>query len=101
MIHQCCTPLYNFFLQSDAVVIINSGGTILMINNAGARMFHYAKGELDGKSVATLMPQPLSTRHNSWVQRCAMTGQNRILGSLRQVVGITKVGCRLGAILWC
>lgn len=64
---------------------------MLMVNSAGARLFGYVKGELNGKNVAILMPQPFAGKHNSWVQRCAVSGQGKILGSLRQVVGLRKV----------
>eukprot|EP00775_Hariotina_reticulata_P003511 gene3511-3781_t len=78
--------------KTDAIVIINASGVILMINGGGCKMLGYDKGELEGKNVSCLMPMPFSTRHNSWLQRHATTGKNHILNSMRQVVALHKSG---------
>lgn len=54
-------------------------------------MFGYGKGELEGKNISCLMPQPFSGRHNGYLQRYTSTGEARILDSKRHVVGLHKV----------
>lgn len=54
--------------QVDGLAVINAQGTIMMVNNATLGMFSYLKGELEGKNVSVLMPQPWSSRHDSFLQ---------------------------------
>lgn len=80
-------------LQTDGIIIINAVGSIMMVNAALSRMFGYEKGELDGKNVAALMPQPYSARHATYLQKYNSTGQAKSIGTLRQLVALNKV-CR-------
>jgi PAS domain S-box-containing protein len=60
-----------FFLvdvQVDGLAVINAQGIIMMVNNAALGMFGYPKGELEGKNVSVLMPQPWSSKHDSFLQ---------------------------------
>jgi PAS domain S-box-containing protein len=63
----------------------------LLVPQAAANMFGYGKGELEGKNISCLMPQPFSGRHNGYLQRYTSTGEARILDSKRHVVGLHKV----------
>ena len=54
-------------------------------------MFAFSKGELDGKNVSILMPQPFSGRHNSYLQNYLNTEEPRILNKLQRVVALDKV----------
>eukprot|EP00775_Hariotina_reticulata_P009651 gene9651-9811_t len=76
--------------KTDAIIIINAGGIIMMMNGNGCKLFGYEKGELDGKNVSTLMPMPFSAKHNSWMQRYNNGGTPRILDSMRQVVALHR-----------
>lgn len=48
----------------------------------GAR---YKKGELEGKNVNCLMPQPFSMRHNSYLNNYITTGHAKLLDVTREV----------------
>lgn len=72
-------------------MIVDASGTILMVNGAANRMFGYEKGELDGKTINMLMPQPYSARHNSYLQKHAATGKAATSGKLRHLVALHKV----------
>jgi PAS domain-containing protein len=39
----------------DGLVIINAQGVMLLVNPAARGMFGYGKGEMEGKSISTLM----------------------------------------------
>jgi PAS domain S-box-containing protein len=58
---------------------------------AVSTMFGYAKGELEGKNISCLMPQPFSGRHNGYLQRYTSTGVPHILDTKRHVVALNKV----------
>ena len=76
--------------MARCAVIINAAGIIMMVNQAGCRLFGYDKGELEGKNVSVLMPQPFSQRHNGFLSRYISTGEARILDSQRHVVALHK-----------
>jgi PAS domain S-box-containing protein len=44
----------------DGVLVLDAGGTILMLNPACERMFGYPPGEMIGRNIETVMPSPLS-----------------------------------------
>eukprot|EP00879_Flechtneria_rotunda_P032111 GHRR01035266.1.p1 GENE.GHRR01035266.1~~GHRR01035266.1.p1 ORF type:complete len:431 (+),score=120.72 GHRR01035266.1:122-1414(+) len=75
----------------DGIVIIDAAGAILLVNKAANRMFGYAKGELEGKNVSMLMPQPFSGRHNTYLNNYVKTGEAKILDSERHLVALSKV----------
>ncbi|GBF95600.1 hypothetical protein Rsub_08582 [Raphidocelis subcapitata] len=76
--------------KQDGICIINSGGTILAVNKTLYTNLGYSKGELEGKNVSVLMPQPFASRHTSYIERYLSTGEARFIGRSRAVVAITK-----------
>jgi len=54
-------------------------------------MFGYGRGELDGKNISVLMPQPFSGRHDSYLSNYLTTGVAKILNTRRSVVALAKV----------
>lgn len=76
--------------KTNAVVVINASGTIQMANKIVNKMFGYKKGEMEGKNVSILMPQPFNQRHNGYLRNYVTTGKAKILDTLREVVGIHK-----------
>eukprot|EP00775_Hariotina_reticulata_P007071 gene7071-7284_t len=51
-------------------------------------MFGYSHGQLEGKNVSMLMPQPFSGRHDGYLRNYQTTGKAKILDTLREVVGL-------------
>jgi len=74
----------------DGVITIDGTGTIRSANPAAARMFGYDEDELVGKNAGVLMPAPHSEKHDGYVQRYLRTGERRIIGIGREVVGLRK-----------
>jgi PAS domain S-box-containing protein len=60
--------------KNNAVCIINSSGIIQMANKMLQQQYGYKKGELEGKNVSILMPNPFSGRHNSYLRNYLTTG---------------------------
>lgn len=60
--------------KNNAVAVINAVGIIQMANKPVMKMFGYKKGELEGKNISILMPQPFSQRHNGYLRNYITTG---------------------------
>lgn len=81
-------------LQSmvDGLVTINSAGEIHDVNQAITTLFGYQPSELIGRNVAVLMPEPLQSEHDNFMENYLHTGDSKILGKGREVVGRHKDG---------
>lgn len=76
----------------DATVVIDSSGMIQTFNQAAVRQFGYAEAEVTGRNVSFLMPQPYRAEHDGYMDRYMKTGERRIIGIDRVVVGQRKDG---------
>jgi two-component system, LuxR family, sensor kinase FixL len=76
----------------DAAVIINKGGNIISFNKAAVRQFGYLESEMIGENVRILMPEPYRKEHDGYLRRYQETGEKRIIGVDRVVVGQRKDG---------
>jgi two-component system, LuxR family, sensor kinase FixL len=76
----------------DAMIVIDDRGVIQSFSAAAERLFGYGAAEALGKNVKTLMPQPYRDAHDSYLHRYNVTGERRIIGIGRVVVGERKDG---------
>ena len=83
----------------DAIVIIDETGIIDMVNPAAERLFGYSSAELVGRNVKVLMPSPHREAHDSHLARYRETGEKRVIGIGRVVVGRRKDGTTFPARL--
>ena len=83
----------------DAIVIIDETGVIDMVNPAAERLFGYSSAELVGQNVKVLMPSPHREAHDSHLARYRETGEKRVIGIGRVVVGRRKDGTTFPARL--
>ena len=76
----------------DATIVIDRQGTIVSFNTAAVRQFGYSAGEVIGRNVRILMPEPYQAQHDGYMERYMATGEKRIIGIDRVVVGRRKDG---------
>jgi two-component system sensor kinase FixL len=76
----------------DATVVIDPDGIMTSFNRAAIRQFGYEAVEAIGKNVSMLMPSPYREHHDGYLQRYMQTGEKRIIGIDRIVVGRRKDG---------
>ena len=75
-----------------AIVIIDDRGLIQNMNSACEKVFGFVAQELIGNNVSMLMPEPYRSRHDGYVKHHLDTGERRIIGIGRQVMGRRKSG---------
>ncbi len=76
----------------DAMIVIDEHGLIQSFSSAAERLFAYDAAEVIGQNVKMLMPSPYRENHDGYMNRYLKTGERRIIGIGRVVVGERKDG---------
>ncbi len=76
----------------EAMIVIDSHGVMRSFSAAATRLFGWSEVEAVGRNVSMLMPQPYRVEHDGYLDRYMTTGERRIIGVGRIVVGERKDG---------
>ncbi|MDP3803521.1 sensor histidine kinase [Brevundimonas sp.] len=76
----------------DAMIVITERGIMQSFSDAAERLFGWTPEEVIGQNVRMLMPEPYREQHDGYLDRYLTTGERRIIGVGRVVVGERKDG---------
>ena len=76
----------------DGVILIDARGLIMKFNPACEKLFKYGANEMIGQNVRMLMPAPYRVEHDGYIRNFLETGERKIIGIGRDVVGQRKDG---------
>jgi two-component system, LuxR family, sensor kinase FixL len=76
----------------EAMIVIDERGIVQSFSAAAQRLFGYTAQEAIGQNVKILMPAPYRENHDEYLARYLRTGEKRIIGTGRVVVGTRKDG---------
>jgi two-component system sensor kinase FixL len=76
----------------DAMVVIDEQGIMSSFSAAAERLFGWTRTEAIGRNVCVLMPDPYRNAHDGYLERYRKTGERRIIGIGRVVVGQRRDG---------
>lgn len=76
----------------DAMIVIDETGIVQSFSAAAQTMFGYEEGEVVGRNVSMLMPSPDRENHDAYIRNYRSTGEKKIIGKSRRVMGLRKDG---------
>jgi two-component system, LuxR family, sensor kinase FixL len=76
----------------EAMILIDERGIMRSFSTTAERLFGWSAEEAIGKNVSILMPAPYRQEHDGYLERYRKTGERRIIGIGRIVVGERKDG---------
>ena len=76
----------------EAMIVIDERGIIQSFSTTAERQFGYTPSEVLGQNVKMLMPSPYREDHDDFLVRYLRTGERKIIGMGRVVVGERKDG---------
>jgi two-component system sensor kinase FixL len=76
----------------DAMIVIDEKGAMQSFSAAAERLFGWSGPEVIGRNVDMLMPSPYHEAHDGYLARYMATGERRIIGIGRVVVGQRRDG---------
>ncbi|MET0092241.1 MAG: PAS domain S-box protein [Sedimenticola sp.] len=76
----------------DSVITIDERGVIQAFKGASEKIFGYREEEVIGQKVNMLMPGSYAREHDGYLKRHLDTGETRVIGIGREVVGRRKDG---------
>lgn len=78
----------------DAVILIDGSGAIQAFNRAAEQMFGWPAGEVRGRNVSMLMPEPDRSAHDDYLARYLETGVSHVIGRGRELLAQRRDGTR-------
>ena len=76
----------------DAMIVIDNMGIMRSFSATAERLFGFTAGEAIGQNVSLLMPSPYREQHDTYLKRYFATGERKVIGRGRIVVGLRNDG---------
>ncbi|XOV93495.1 MAG: PAS domain S-box protein [Bacteroidota bacterium] len=78
----------------DSIVVIDNDKKVTFFNKAAERMFGYSREEVIGQNVKMLVPIEHRQNHDSYVENNQRTGNNKVVGTGRDLEMTRKDGSK-------
>ncbi len=79
----------------DAVVSIDDSNNVTFFNRAAEVFWGYRADEVIGKNVKMLVPVEIQSKHDGFIEANRTTGQDKIVGTSREVEVTRKDGTKV------
>ena len=76
----------------NGIITIDNHGLIQSFNQAAEEIFGYSTEEVVGHNINIIVPNPHHSQHDRYIQNYLRTGERKILGIGREVMGQRKDG---------
>jgi PAS domain S-box-containing protein len=81
----------------DAVIVIDNKNIVTLFNPAAENLWGYSEAEVLGENVKMLVPRDIQGSHDDKVNSHRRTGENKIVGTSRDV----ELPRKNGSTVWC
>lgn len=78
--------------SNEGIITIDDSGIVESINPGALKLFGYTSGEVIGRNISVLMPEPYKSQHDHYLEKYLKTGKRNIIGIGREVLGEKKDG---------
>lgn len=76
----------------DGLIVIDTKGVIRALNPSAEKIFQYKEAQILGSNIHELMPEPYKSQHNQYLTSFLKTGEAKVIGTGREVMGMRKDG---------